>query len=92
MDSTTNILTEREKSWGTATGTHERIAKVWSGILDHEVTPGQVALCMNGLKLVRASINPADSDSFLDGHGYLTIAEEIYGHKLPVRNHTIGGE
>ena len=26
-------------------------------------------------------MNPDDPDSFDDGHGYLTIAEDIYGHK-----------
>ena len=38
-----------------------------------------------GLKLVRASVNPDDPDSFDDGHGYLTIGEEIYGHKENTR-------
>ena len=74
------LLEQRGSSWGNAASTHSRIAQVWSGILDTEVTAGQVALCMTGLKLVRASVNPGDPDSFDDGHGYLTIAEDIYGH------------
>ena len=75
------LLEQRGQSWGSAAATHARIAQVWSGILDTEVTAGQVALCMTGLKLVRASVNPDDPDSFDDGHGYLAIAEDIYGHK-----------
>ena len=75
------LLEQRGSSWGNAASTHSRIAQVWSGILDTEVTAGQVALCMAGLKLVRASVNPDDPDSFDDGHGYLAIAEDIYGHK-----------
>lgn len=75
------LLEQRGSSWGNAASTHSRIAQVWSGILDTEVTAGQVALCMTGLKLVRASVNPDDPDSFDDGHGYLTIAEDIFGHK-----------
>ena len=75
------LLEQRGSSWGNAASTHSRIAQVWSGILDTEVTAGQVALCMTGLKLVRASVNPDDPDSFDDGHGYLAIAEDIYGHK-----------
>ena len=75
------LLEQRGSSWGNAAATHSRIAQVWSGILDTEVTAGQVALCMTGLKLVRASVNPDDPDSFDDGHGYLAIAEDIYGHK-----------
>ena len=75
------LLEQRGSSWGNAANTHSRIAQVWSGILDTEVTAGQVALCMAGLKLVRASVNPDDPDSFDDGHGYLAIAEDIFGHK-----------
>ena len=80
-DKITALLEQRGSSWGNAASTHSRIAQVWSGILDTEVTAGQVALCMAGLKLVRASVNPDDPDSFDDGHGYLTIGEEIYGHR-----------
>lgn len=75
------LLEQRGQSWGNAAATHARIAQVWSGILDTEVTAGQVALMMTGLKLVRASVNPDDPDSFDDGHGYLAIAEAIFGHK-----------
>lgn len=80
-DKVAALLEQRGSSWGNAANTHSRIAQVWSGILDTEVTAGQVALCMTGLKLVRASVNPDDPDSFDDGHGYLAIAEDIYGHK-----------
>ena len=80
-DKITALLEQRGSSWGNAASTHSRIAQVWSGILDTEVTAGQVALCMAGLKLVRASVNPDDPDSFDDGHGYLAIAEDIFGHK-----------
>ena len=76
------LLEERGKSWGNASATHARIAQVWSGILDHPVTAGQVALCMTGLKLVRGSINPDDPDSFDDGQAYLSIAKDIYGHEM----------
>ena len=85
-DKVATLLEQRGSSWGNAASTHSRIAQVWSGILDTEVTAGQVALCMAGLKLVRASVNPDDPDSFNDGHGYLTIGEEIYGHKENTRS------
>ena len=80
-DKVAALLEQRGSSWGNAANTHSRIAQVWSGILDTEVTAGQVALCMTGLKLVRASVNPDDPDSFDDGHGYLAIAEDIFEHK-----------
>ena len=75
------LLEQRGSSWGNAASTHSRIAQVWSGILDTEVTDGQVALCITGLKLVRASINPDDPDSFHDAQGYNRIAELIAGHR-----------
>jgi hypothetical protein len=55
---------------------HERIAKIWSVVLNIEVEPYQVALCMAGLKLARLAYNPLD-DSFIDGAAYLAIAGEI---------------
>lgn len=73
------ILKEREASWGEPVLTHTRIAKVWSGILNHPVTPSQVALCMAGLKLVRADLNSDDPDSYVDARAYVTIAADITG-------------
>ena len=75
------LLEQRGNQWGDAVGTHVRIAQVWSGILGHEVQPVQVALMMEGLKLVRASINPSDPDSFDDAQGYSRIGELIAGHR-----------
>ena len=81
MTNVGELLTQRGNQWGDAIGTHVRIAQVWSGILDHEVQPVQVALMMEGLKLVRASINPSDPDSFDDAQGYSRIGELIAGHR-----------
>ena len=43
----------------------------------YQVTALQVALCMSGLKLIRAEVNPFEPDSFDDAHGYLRIAQAI---------------
>ena len=80
-DNVGELLEQRGNQWGDAIGTHVRIAQVWTGILDHKVEPVQVALMMEGLKLVRASINPDDPDSFHDAQGYDRIAELIAGHR-----------
>ena len=80
-DNVGDLLMQRGNQWGDAIGTHVRIAQVWTGILDHKVEPVQVALMMEGLKLVRASINPDDPDSFHDAQGYDRIAELIAGHR-----------
>ena len=76
-DKTGELLQQRAAHWGDPVLTHARIAEVWSGILDHEVTPHQVALCMVGLKLVRAAINPDDADSLEDAAGYVRIGQLI---------------
>lgn len=76
-DSTSALLQQRAAHWGDPVTTHIQIAEVWSGILGRSVTPHQVALCMTGLKLVRASINPYDPDSLDDAQGYVRIGQLI---------------
>lgn len=75
------VLNLRDQQYGNVTRhqQHERIAQVWSGILQHEVTGYQVALCMAGMKLIRAENAPAVTDSFVDICGYAAIAGEIAG-------------
>lgn len=73
-----NILKDREKQYGNPVEMHERIAEIWSGILNHPVTGYEVALCMTGLKLARATKNPTDPDSLIDAHGYAEIAQMFW--------------
>ena len=76
------VLKERDQQYSTFTRVeqHERIAKMWSGIVNHTVTGHQVALCMVGLKLVRADNAPNVDDSYVDACGYAAIAAEIAEH------------
>lgn len=78
-DRTEALLEERSKKWGAPEVNWARTAQVWSGILNHEVTALQAALCMAGMKLVRAETCPEESDSFDDAHGYVAIGERIAG-------------
>lgn len=73
------VLTDRAEEYSNITKTqmHIQIAQVWSGILNHEVTAHEAALCMSGLKLVRASFQPGHEDSYVDAAGYAAIAAEI---------------
>lgn len=73
------VLSQRQKEYSQQSKTqmHIQIAQVWSGILDREVTAHEVALCMAGLKLVRASCQPGHEDSYVDAVGYAAIAAEI---------------
>ena len=77
MSTSESILVERGKQWGDPVYTHERIARVWSGILNFQVSAHDVALCMVALKLVRASVNPTEPDSYTDAKGYADIAMMI---------------
>ena len=83
MSTSEPILVERGKQWGDPVYTHERIARVWSGILNFQVSAHDVALCMVGLKLVRAAVNPAEPDSYTDAKGYADIAMMIANPKHP---------
>lgn len=58
-----------------------KIAKIWSAILDSEITAEQVALCMVGVKIARESYLHK-SDNVVDGVGYfLTLAQVIEERK-----------
>lgn len=73
-----DILEERQKNYGNPVEMHNRIAKIWSGVLNHPVTGYEVALCMAGLKIARATKNADDPDSLIDAHGYTEIAQIIH--------------
>ena len=68
---------DRNEEYGSFEQMMIRTAEVWSGILDHEVQPAEVAMCMAGLKLVRMQQNPGKADSFVDALGYTAMAADI---------------
>jgi hypothetical protein len=68
---------DRNKNYGDPYVNHKRIADIWTVILETEVTPAQVALCMVGVKIARLIQTPDHQDSFIDGAAYMAIAGEI---------------
>ena len=76
----------RELIYGSFSGNMKKIAKVWSVILDQELTsevplnPGipayKVALCYAAAKIIRASNNYKE-DSYDDALSYLCQANEL---------------
>lgn len=68
---------DRDKNYGTPYINHLRIAKIWSVVLEKEITPAQVALCMAGVKIARLVETPDHLDSFVDGAAYLAISGEL---------------
>lgn len=83
-ESETTILTEaqrlvfgpREADYGHPHTDFTRTAKIWSAILDTEVTAKQAALCMVGVKLSREVHRPK-SDNRVDIAGYAAVADRI---------------
>lgn len=71
------LLEERGKQYGDANVQYARVAEVWSGITGHTITAYQAMLCMVGLKLVRAEMNPNHDDSLADAKGYVVLAERL---------------
>lgn len=68
---------DRLSDYGTASENFGNIAKIWSVVLKTEVTPEQVALCMIGLKMVRAARTPDHHDSWVDIAGYVACADNV---------------
>lgn len=67
---------EREHHYGTPQENFQRIALGWSVLLDADVSPEQVALCMAWLKMARL-VNGPHEDSYVDGAAYLALAGEL---------------
>ena len=72
----------RSRDYGTPQINHERIAAIWSVILETPIRADQVALCMAGVKLARLVQTPDHLDSFIDGAAYFAIAGEIVAKSL----------
>ena len=67
---------ERAENYGDAKENHARIAAMWSALLEKEVTPNQVYLCLIAVKMSRLMESPRHRDSWLDIAGYATLAEK----------------
>ena len=76
LDEAKSVRLSREENYAPPADNFRRIAQVWSGIFDHEVTAEQVALCMIGLKLSRESFKHG-RDNLVDMAGYVDCLAEI---------------
>ena len=66
----------RAKDYGNAYENHARIAKLWSVILQKDITVPQVYQCMIALKLARLVETPDHEDSWIDICGYGALGGE----------------
>ena len=72
-------IDERGEKYGTPFDNFSRIARLWSVILDTDITPLQAALCMDAVKTARLCTTPEHWDSLVDKAGYSAVMAEIVG-------------
>ena len=71
---------QKEREYGNAVNTHEKIASAWSALLADKlaanITPAEVAWMMVMLKAIRSVHRPDLPDSYDDGENYVSIARD----------------
>jgi len=78
LDEAKTLITgPRASDYGDAETNHERIAKLWSVILDKEITASQVVACMISVKLARLVHTVKHRDSWVDIAGYSALGGEF---------------
>lgn len=70
------VYSDRAADYGTVTDNFGNTAKLWSAILDKEITPEQVGLCMVALKISRQKFK-FKLDNLIDIAGYAATLEKL---------------
>ena len=68
---------DRQENYGDPYLNHCRIAVLWSVILEQEITPQQVALCMAQVKMSRLVHDDSHLDSYIDAAAYVSLAGQF---------------
>ena len=77
-------IDERGEKYGTPLDNFSRIARLWSVILDTDITPLQAGLCMDAVKTARLCTTPEHWDSLVDKAGYSAVMAEIVGERQKI--------
>jgi hypothetical protein len=73
------ITIDRQATHGQAEDNFKDISRLWSGYLDIEIHPKDVAMMMVLLKVIRFKKNPGHIDNAIDLCGYGALAGEMGG-------------
>ena len=75
----------RAKDYGPVKKHHQRIADIWTILLDKKlkepITPEEVVACMVGVKTARLAEDINKDDSWIDIIGYAALGGEIINDK-----------
>jgi len=81
LQKTAEVIQDRGQDYGSILDNHTRISRLWSVLLDTDVTPEQVALCMIAVKMARLIETPNHDDSWQDVLGYALTYHECVNAK-----------
>ena len=81
MTAVRTVTRDRNNDYGHPLDNLDRAARIWSVILGVDVTPEQVCLCMEGMKIAR-EINAPKLDNLVDGIGYWLTLGMIRAERL----------
>lgn len=68
---------DRDRIYGSARDNFTVIAKLWEPIVKVSISPAQVAMMMNQVKIARLLNTPDHPDSWVDAAGYIALGGEI---------------
>lgn len=71
-----SVIDARGDHYGTPMENFSRIARLWSVVLDIEIQPYEVGLCMDLVKTARLVETPEHWDSYVDKCGYAAATVE----------------
>jgi hypothetical protein len=77
LEEAAKIVDSRPDTYGPPAESFQRLAKVWSAILEVEVSTSNAVLCLVAMKMLRLTISPNHRDSQIDICGYARILEMI---------------
>lgn len=66
----------RERAYGHPAEDYRRVARLWSVILDHDISAAEAALCMVAVKIAREVHEPS-RDNRVDMAGYAAVVDRI---------------